>query len=153
MGMIEVWTDGSCNVISRKKAGGWAYLIRYPFEEDSVMDITNVGSTFGTTVNQMELMAILNAIRRINDIKDRRTNEVVIYSDSEWAVKCLNKEYNCKARIVKDYLDEIKWATGDLIITYKHIFGHSGIAENELVDSLAVQVRKHMEHDTNLRRK
>lgn len=151
--MIRVWTDGSCNVISKKKAGGWAYLIKFTTKDGGAKEITEIGSAFGTTVNQMELMAILSAIRKINKFEDRRTNVVTVYSDSEWAVRCITKVFNCRARVIKSYLDEIEWTTGDLIITYEHISGHAGILENELVDGLAVGVRVRMEHDAKLRRK
>ena len=144
--MIEVWTDGSCNVISKRKAGGWAYIIKYESTADIMNTIMVHGSTLGTTVNQMELMAILNAIKKIGDLKDTKTDKVTIYSDSEWAVRCLTGVYNCRARVVVSYLDEIEWATGPLKIKYGHIPGHSGIPENELVDQLAVDARRMKEN-------
>jgi len=138
---IKIHTDGSCNIHHPKRPGGWAYHIEYtdPNTEEQCTD-NNCGGTTGTSNNQMELMAILNAIKRVTDLG--LTGGVIIYSDSEWAVRCLTGVYNCKARVVRQYLDEIKWATGSLTVKYVHIPGHAGILENELVNDKAQEVMR-----------
>lgn len=142
---IECWTDGSCNLSHEKRPGGWAYLIRYEAPSEDIYEIVGASAFLGTTHNQMELMAILQALKKINKLEDKMTESVVLYSDSEWAVRCLTGVYNCKARVVKSYLDEIEWETGHLKIGYKHISGHVGITENEMVNKLANKARLELE--------
>jgi ribonuclease HI len=141
--MIEVWTDGSCDLHHPLRPGGWAYHIKYQNEFGTLLTTSFAGNSKNTTNNQMELMAILKAIKAINKLRPF-SNSVIIYSDSEWAVRCLTGVYNCKKDRTKGhvmFLNEIGWATGKLIIDYEHISAHSGIEENELVNRLAVEAR------------
>jgi len=142
--MIEVWTDGSCDHHDTRRPGGWAYVIKCPMSDGEEKELTLSGNSLNTTNNQMELMAILQAIKTIKRLKDDYGKHVTLYSDSEWSVRCLTGVYNC----YKDpsaghvmFLKEIKWTTGSLIIDYQHIRAHSGILENELVNTLAVNAR------------
>lgn len=138
--MIKIWTDDSSDHHNPRRPGGWAYVLKIQ-KDDYFWDYEEkYGGSLGTTNNQMELNAILEAIKRVNKIATP-SHEVTIFSDSEWAVKCLTKEYNCRARVVRQYLDEIEWAIGNRSITFIHIAGHSGIQENERCDVLAVAAR------------
>lgn len=139
--MIRVWTTGSC----KRTVGGWAYLIKYESTEGTIDTVMVHGSSRGTTVNQMKLMAVLNALKKIGDLKDKKTNHVTIYINSGRVVKCLTGVYDCRTRVVKMYLDEIGWATGTLTVKYVHIRSHSGIPEQEIVSQLAVDARRVLE--------
>ncbi|MHC4750064.1 MAG: RNase H family protein [Planctomycetota bacterium] len=141
--MIKIWTDGSCDIHDPRRPGGWAFLLIFPMDSGSAVEIRNSGGSLGTTNNQMELMAILNAIKTLqSDFTLNGLERITVYSDSEWAVKCLKGEYNCRKRVIKQYLDEIKWTSGRLRIVYEHVRGHSGDKRNELVDKMAVKARQ-----------
>ena len=142
--MIKAWTAGSC----KQKTGGWAYLIKYESTEGTIDTVMVDGSSLGTTANQMKLMAVLNTLKKIGDLKDRKTDHVTIYINSERVVKCLTGVYDCRTRrtrVERMYLDNIKWATNPLMVKYVHIRGHSGTPENELVNQLATDARRQLE--------
>lgn len=91
----------------------------------------------------MELMAVLNAIRQATDL-DRLTNGVIVYSRNVWLVKCLSGVFDCYERVVGDYLQEIGWAKGPLIIEYVRIFLNSETNEPRRVYDLATQKRQEL---------
>ena len=70
---IHIYTDGSCNI--SKKVGGWAVCCH---------DWVLMGNKRNTTNNEMELYAIFMGIKHTMDY-----DTVHIYSDSEYALKCL----------------------------------------------------------------
>jgi len=115
---IGIWTAGSCNTTSKRKAGGWAYLIKYENKEFGRLEIMHSGNSWGTTEGQMELMAVLSAITTTNDL-DRLTDAVVVYPYNIRIAQCLRGTFDCKnRRVLGDYLREIEWATGSLVIKY-----------------------------------
>jgi ribonuclease HI/retron-type reverse transcriptase len=127
---ITISTDGSLATIVRKRGrdqgpGGWAFVVHETGEE-------RTGSAAATTINQMELRAVVEAVRFADPSKP-----LIIQTDSQYvagAVKnqavvrtniSLWKEYHelCAGRKVK-----IVW-----------VKGHSGDAFNDRADKLAGQ--------------
>ena len=70
--MIKIYTDGSC--LNNPGDGGWAAIIN---DDGEVLKIS--GSEKSTTNNKMELMAPINALKKIN-----KDNKVEIYTDSKY---------------------------------------------------------------------
>ena len=70
--MIKIYTDGSC--LNNPGDGGWAAIINYDGE---IIKIS--GSEKNTTNNKMELMAPINALKKIDKGK-----KVEIYTDSKY---------------------------------------------------------------------
>ena len=70
--MIKIYTDGSC--IENHGNGGWAAII---FMNNEKIAIT--GNKKNTTNNQMELMAAIEALKKIPT-----GQEVQIYTDSKY---------------------------------------------------------------------
>lgn len=115
---IKIYTAGSGSDNTERKAGGWAYLIKYEHRGLGQLEITGSGNSWGTTEGQMELMAVLNAIRRTTDL-DRLTNAVVVYPYNVRVAECLAGTFDCNnERVFGDYLQDIGWATGLLIVKY-----------------------------------
>lgn len=138
MNEIRVWTSGYCH---RPDYCGWAYLIRYETEE-GVFNVSDVDYDKGSTTHQMSLMAILQAIKKINDLPDRMTDVVTLFSNNRRAVKCIEGLYdNCRTRVVASYLDEISWATGHLKITYWVAANFTYMKENDIVIRLAKDIK------------
>lgn len=135
---IRAWTHGW---VRRDGYCGWAYLIRYETEE-GVFEIQDVDYDTGATGYQMSLMAILKAIKKINDLSDRMTDVVMLFSNSERAVKCITGVYKkCRARVIASYLDEIGWATGPLQITYLLMADFPYMKENRIVHKMAMNIK------------
>ena len=70
--MIKIYTDGSC--LNNPGNGGWAAIIN---DNDKIIKIS--GGEKNTTNNKMELMAPINALKKID--KDKK---VEIYTDSKY---------------------------------------------------------------------
>ena len=84
--MIKIYTDGSC--LNNPGDGGWAAIIN---DNGNISKIT--GNEKNTTNNKMELIAPINALKKIN-----KEEAVEIYTDSkyvklgitEWINKWIN---------------------------------------------------------------
>ena len=136
--MIKIYTDGSC--LNNPGNGGWAAIIN---DNDKIIKIS--GGEKNTTNNKMELMAPINALKKIN--KDKK---VEIYTDSkyvklgitEWIHKWTknnwqtSKKENVKN---KELWIELFELTKSFEINWIWVKAHSGNLLNEEVDSLAKQ--------------
>ena len=90
-----------------------------------------------TTNNVMEIFAVLSVLKYIYESRIG-VNQVNIYSDSMYVIGTITRNWKINKNqqywdIVFRYLSLI-----DIPITFTHVYGHTGISENELVDSLAV---------------
>ena len=70
--MIKIYTDGSC--LNNPGDGGWAVIIN---DDGKISKIT--GNEKNTTNNKMELMAPINALKKIN-----KNKYIEIYTDSKY---------------------------------------------------------------------
>jgi len=134
--MIRIYTDGSC--LNNPGDGGWAAIINNSGE---ILKIS--GSEKNTTNNKMELMAPINALKKID-----RDNKVEIYTDSkyvklgitEWIHKWIknnwqtSKKENVKN---KELWVELYELTKFFEINWIWVKAHAGNTFNEEVDLLA----------------
>lgn len=79
--LIKIYTDGSC-LKNPNGPGGYGIVIidnnkKYEFS----------GGSISTTNNRMELLAVINALKSLEDVPQR----VAVYSDSEYVVNAINK--------------------------------------------------------------
>ncbi|WP_058535307.1 ribonuclease HI [Legionella saoudiensis] len=135
---IEIYTDGACK--GNPGPGGWGVLLRYKGKEKTLH-----GGEAHTTNNRMELMAAIKGLEALT-----RPCEVDLYTDSQYLRQGMmswmhgwkkNGWRNSKKEPVKN---ADLWALLDELasrhqIKWHWVKGHSGHAENELVDALANQ--------------
>ena len=131
MKQYDFFTDGACN---QDKVGGWSFYCPQ-------LKLRVCGKKENTTNNAMELLAIDKVLKYViramsNDIK------VNIHSDSAWSIGALTKEWNLtshkeKVEEMKKTIQSLKEQRG-IEILFTKVAGHSGIAENEMCDKLAV---------------
>lgn len=140
---VYCWTDGSCDVHSVLRPGGWAYLII-----DQNNEIEDSGGSLRTTSNQMELNAILELLWGLNGLEDIKEREVIIYSDSEWSIKCLIREYNCTKKQKKTgkvgghvaWLNAIWAKMGEYeLVRFVWIPAHADNVNNNRMNDLAIE--------------
>lgn len=139
---VQLFTDGACS--GNPGPGGWAYILRHPA---SGTEKENSGGQRDTTNNQMELSAVIQGLAALT-----RTSEVEVVTDSEYVAKGAREwmpgwKKNGWKRKEKGSLKPLKnaelWQQMDALLA-KHqvrwtvIRGHSGHAENERCDQLAV---------------
>ena len=133
---VDLFTDGACR--GNPGPGGWAALIRFGTREKELS-----GGESPTTNNRMELMA---AIRGLEALK--KPCRVQLYTDStyvrdgitRWIHGWLRNGWRTSdkkpvknAELWQQLLD----ATQRHRIEWHWVKGHSGHAENDLVDALA----------------
>lgn len=119
---IEIWTDGACRD-NPGGPGGWAFVVQVDGER-----LVARGGEESTTNNRMELFAILAALRFCED-----DDEVVIHSDSEYAIKVSSGTFNAKANL--DLVDPIREQIERLRrVRFQHVYAHTGVPLNERAD-------------------
>lgn len=134
--MIKIYTDGSC--LKNPGNGGWAAIIDL---SGKIIKIN--GCEKNTTNNRMELMAPINALKKIDQHK-----KVEIYTDSqyvkigitEWIHKWVKNNWQTSKKEPvknKDLWIELYNLTNKFDIKWNWIKAHAGNPTNEEVDLLA----------------
>ena len=134
--MIKIYTDGSC--LENPGNGGWAAII---FMNNEKIIIS--GRKKNSTNNQMELMAAIEALKKIP--KDQ---EVQMYTDSkyvkmgitEWIKKWSQNDWktSSKQRVKNIELwKELNDISKKHKIEWHWVKAHAGNPNNEEVDELA----------------
>lgn len=142
---IIFFTDGSA--LGNPGRGGWAYLM---IDKKNSLVKENGGSSPHATNNQMELKAFLESLKEIDDFTEEK--EIVIYLDSEYVKNGITswihgwKKNGWRTAAKKPVLNKDLWIEIDeaysAVITkqkleLKYVPGHSGVAGNEIVDTIA----------------
>ncbi|MCG8535766.1 MAG: ribonuclease HI [Pseudomonadales bacterium] len=133
---VEIYTDGACK--GNPGPGGWGVLLRYKGQEKQLK-----GAEPETTNNRMELTAALEGLKSL-----KRPCKVSLTTDSQYVRKGITEWIhgwkkkgwkNASKKPVKnaDLWQALDEATQQHDIEWHWVKGHSGHAENELVDQLA----------------
>lgn len=125
---IIIYTDGSALDNGNENSRcGWACKLIYKGAA-----IMKSGHDIGKTNNQMEMIAVLQAMKSVKD----KTIPVVVYSDSKYVVETMNGKYNIKKNIDlwKRLITERKQFSD---ITFEWVKGHAKDEHNNDVDRMA----------------
>lgn len=139
---VKLYTDGGCS--GNPGPGGWAFILHHPA---SGKRLERSGAERETTNNRMEMMAVIRGLETL-----RRPSSVHLITDSQYVAKGLTDwmpkwKANGWRRREKGRWADIKnedlWRQLDRLmarhqITVEHVRGHTGHAENERCDTLAV---------------
>lgn len=131
MKQILLFSDGSC--LGNPGIGGWAYILRYKNHEKK-----EFGTSELTTNNQMELTAVLKALKTLKEpckIKLFTDSSYVANSINLWLDGWVKKNFkNVKnVELWKEYLSLSKPHQ----ITAFWVKAHAGHKENEECDDMA----------------
>ena len=138
---VEIFTDGACS--GNPGPGGWGAILRYGDVEKELS-----GFSRHTTNNRMELLAAICAIEALNRttvgelttdssyVKDGITKWIHNWKKSGW------RKSNRKPVENKDLWERLDAVVSSHNITWHWIRGHTGHAENERADTLAVDAIK-----------
>jgi ribonuclease HI len=136
---IIVYTDGSCQVHTRK-IGGWGAVLIY---KDHVREIFN--GEMNTSNNRMELQACIEALKFIKTTHI----PIEIYSDSQYLISCFNEGYyhkwllnnwkssKSKVKNVDLWKELIELVEKQDDIQFFKVKAHSGDTWNDKADELA----------------
>lgn len=136
MPQVEIFTDGACR--GNPGPGGWAALLRAGDSEKLIK-----GAKPETTNNRMELMAAIEGLKAL-----KRPSEVVLTTDSQYVRQGITqwiagwKRNGWKTAKKEPVKNQDLWQALDAAlaaheIEWRWVKGHSGHAENELVDQAA----------------
>ncbi len=135
--LIEIYTDGACS--GNPGPGGWGAVLLYKEHKKEIS-----GSKKDTTNNQMELKAVIEALKAL-----KKTSKVIIYTDSTYVKDGITKWiFNWKKNGWKsankkpikniEFWQELDKESAKHEIEWKWVKGHSGNKYNEIADQLAV---------------
>ena len=134
--MIKIYTDGSC--LKNPGNGGWAAIIFINNEK-----IVISGNKKKTTNNQMELLAAIEALKKIPE-----RQKLQIYTDSrygtqgitEWIEKWIQNNWKTSSKQKVKNVDlwkELNEISKKHKIEWHWVKAHAGDAFNEEADELA----------------
>ncbi len=134
---VEVYTDGACS--GNPGIGGWGVVILI----DNNQPIHLHGGMNNTTNNQMELKAIIQALKYFDS-----PISFTLYTDSKYVKDGIQswiiswKKNGCKTTAKKPVKNKGLWIRLDKQIqnhniSWQWIRGHAGNKYNELADELA----------------
>lgn len=139
---VKIFTDGACR--GNPGPGGWACILRHPA---SGKETELSGGHPETTNNRMELQAVIEGLKKLS-----RKTKVEVITDSKYVADgCKTWRHNWKkngwqrkeGRSLKPVSNVEQWKILDELVdrhevSFTVVKGHSGHAENERCDELAV---------------
>jgi ribonuclease HI len=139
---VELYTDGACS--GNPGPGGWAFILRHPA---TGKELEQSGGERESTNNRMELTAVVRGLSAL-----KRPTRVELFTDSvyvgkgisEWMPKWKANGWRRKdGKRWVEVKNEDLWRELDRLLVrhhvkYTRVAGHSGHAENDRVDELAV---------------
>jgi ribonuclease HI len=142
---VQIYTDGSC--CARTRAGGWAFYV----VQNNRQERFGSGSEYDTTNNRMELQAVIQALKQVDNFDNAE-----VYSDSVYVVDCFKKKWHVtwrKENWMSSKGVEVKnrdlWEQLLQIVesrfgktAFYHVKGHTGHKWNELAHDAASLQRK-----------
>ena len=133
---IVIYTDGACK--GNPGIGGWGALIKYDGSEREIK-----GCILNTTNNKMELIAViesLNFIKNVKSVKIITDSKYVKNGICDWIFKWKKNGWMTaskkpvKNRELWEELDNLVQAYN---VTWEWVKGHAGDPGNERADQLA----------------
>ncbi len=136
MKKVLIYTDGACS--GNPGPGGWGALLRFNGTEKELS-----GGEKLTTNNRMELAAVIEALKALNErcsLEITTDSEYVKNGITLWIHNWMKNNWKTKARKSdknRELWEELWQLSQAHNIQWKWIKGHSGHPENERCDELA----------------
>lgn len=135
---VDIFTDGACS--GNPGPGGWGAILRYGKIEKELS-----GGALQTTNNQMEMLAVIEALKLLKEACD-----ITLTTDSQYVVRGMTewlqgwqakgwKTSSKKAVANQELWQELAELSAHHTIHWKWVKGHAGHPENERCDCLARQ--------------
>lgn len=143
METVNIYSDGACS--GNPGPGGWATIVLYKTDDIVLKEEELSGYQDNTTNNQMELTAIIEGLKSLEEICN-----VNIYSDSQYVCNAFNKNWiknwqtnNWRTSNNKPVKNQLLWQElirlcDEYRVTFNWIKGHNNNFYNERCDKLAV---------------
>ncbi len=129
---IILYTDGACDIHAENQPGGWAAILRATNGAGEVLKEEELrGGQENTTNNQMELRAVIEGLRALQE-----PARVTVFSDSRYVIDIARGRK--RAAKNKALWQQFQRAAAPHRIRWRYVPGHSGNALNERCDRIAV---------------
>lgn len=139
---IEIYTDGGCN--PNPGEGGWGVVIL----QNNKQILQLCGYEKESTNNKMELTAVIEALKFINNNIKKAKQNIIIYTDSQYVKNGITKwiknwKFNgWKTSNRKSVKNKELWEILDCYrqvhnVKFKWVKAHNGNEYNEIADKLA----------------
>lgn len=134
------YTDGACSANGQEgSSGGWAWHISESTLGCAVkLSNSNPVGIPNTTNNVMELMAVVEALKRVDFLFPKESKKVEIRTDSQLVIGWLELGWKRNQAHLLPLLNEADALLLKHDVTFTKVKGHSGDANNTIVDRLAV---------------
>lgn len=145
--MVEIYTDGGARNNGKSNSyGAFGVVVLNKGQITQYSD-----GKYNTTNNEMELSALLKAIKLAKEFLDSYNIDTVkIYSDSayslniitDWMWKWSSNNWTKKGgdiknlELIQDIYNELNWYPKAHHIQFIKVKGHSGVEYNELADKI-----------------
>jgi ribonuclease HI len=129
----NVYTDGSC---IDNKYGGWGFIF---IDNEHNTEWIMSGGEMNTTNNRMELLAIIELLRFIDD-----DTVYTLHTDSQLTLNCATGKWKRKSNLDlwEQFDDEYKGKC----IQWKWVKAHNGDKYNEIIDKIAYSEANRIKH-------
>jgi len=139
---VTIYTDGAC--LGNPGPGGYGAVLLYGPHRQEIS-----GGFRLTTNNRMEIMAVIAALEALKE-----PCRVTLYSDSQYVVNAMAqgwarrwktngwKRNQREEAVNPDLWERLLGLCDQHQVEFRWLRGHSGIAENERCDQLAVNAAK-----------
>lgn len=143
MDELAVFTDGGCS--GNPGPGGWGFVIVH--EGGPVSETVGSGGEAVTTNNRMELSAVIEALRTVNENPLWKDCTVAVYTDSQYVQKGISqwiagwKKNGWKTSSKEPVKNQDLWqildrASAERKPRWVWVKGHAGNHYNEICDQL-----------------
>jgi ribonuclease HI len=128
---MAIYTDGSC-LKNPGGPGGWCCCII-----ENNKEYIFCGSENETTNNRMEMTAVIEALKAIQENKSYK-----LYTDSQLVLNCATGKWKRKTNL--DLWTEFDIVSKNKIVEWNWVKAHNGNKYNELVDKIAYNEAKNL---------
>jgi len=143
---ITIYTDGGCS--GNPGPGGWAFVLN-----DGELQRERSGGSPATTNNRMELTAVIEALKTVQEELKASNRTVELYTDSQYVKNGISSwihnwerngwQTSAKKPVKnKEYWQQLKALADTLPVSWHWVKGHSGNELNEKCDQM---VRREMD--------
>ena len=141
MTALTFYTDGSCD---NKTGEGGIGVVK--IEDKTPIPLISKGTYVQTTSARMEILAVVETLIYVYDLKLPERTPIIIYSDNQYVVNTWEKKWidnwiidSFQGRKNKDLWKEFIWLLRQTKVRLRMswVKGHAGDPFNELADELA----------------
>ena len=131
---VVIYSDGACYRNGyHRSVGSYGAILTRGDKHKEISGVLRIPiGEIPTTISKMEIIA---CIKPLEILKCSKETPVIVYTDSQYVVKCFNKEWHIHKN--KDLWEEFRRVASNFNVSVKWMKGHAGNYWQERADELA----------------